>query len=46
MIDLQTIQLKLLVILLSLFLIILAVAADIVGIVFNQEWRKSNREYQ
>ena len=37
MVDLQTLQLKLLIILLSLFFIILAIAGDIVGIVTNRE---------
>ena len=36
-VDLQTIQSKLLIILLSLFLITLAIVADIIGIVFTEE---------
>jgi hypothetical protein len=36
-VDLQTIQSKLLIILLSLFLIILAIVADIIGIAFTEE---------
>ncbi len=37
MLELQTIQSKLLIILLSLFLIILAIVADIIGIAFTEE---------
>jgi hypothetical protein len=37
MVELQTIQSKLLIILLSLFLIILAIVADIIGIAFTEE---------
>ena len=36
-VDLQIIQSKLLIILLSLFLIILAIVADIIGIAFTEE---------
>ena len=36
-VDLQTIQSKLLIILLSLFLIILAIVADIIGIAFTED---------
>ena len=36
-VDLQIIQSKLLIILLSLFLIILAIVADIIGIAFKEE---------
>ena len=36
-VDLQTIQSKLLIILLSLFLIILAIVADIIDIAFTEE---------
>ena len=36
-VDLQTIQSKLLIILLSLFLITLAIVADIIGIAFTEE---------
>ena len=36
-VDLQTIQSKVLIILLSLFLIILAIVADIIGIAFTKE---------
>ena len=36
-VDLQTIQSKLLIILLALFLIILAIVADIIGIAFTEE---------
>ena len=37
MVELQTIQSKLLIILLSLCLIILAIVADIIGIAFTEE---------
>jgi len=37
MVELQTIQSKLLIILLSLFLMILAIVADIIGIAFTKE---------
>jgi hypothetical protein len=36
-VDLETIQSKLLIILLSLFLITLAIVADIIGIAFTEE---------